>query len=260
MSNTASKVDELVKVDSYSVQNAEELFSFVNLLEDEYVLRRALTDPAFDSGQLAQLLHKLLGGKLENTTIDLISQIAGIGWASGQELAGALDRAGAGILFRQAENNGKLDEVREELFKFGRLVSGNMQLRQIISDAAVEESAKEQLVTDVLGERVTNETRVLARRAVYQQTRSYELAIRRYLDIASDMRGHECARVQVARPLTDAQQAKLVEQLTRIYGVDVDLEIEVNPKVVGGVRVEIADEVIDGSLMTRINEAQRSIG
>ena len=260
MSNTASKVDELVKAGNFSAQNADELFSFVSLLEDEYVLRRALTDPAFDTDQLGKLLHKLLGGKLENTTIDLISQIAGIGCASGQELAGALDRAGAVILFRQAESNGKLDDVREELFKFGRLVSGNTKLRQIFSDSAVDRSAKEQLITELLGEKVTPETRALARRAVYQQTRSYELAIRRYLDIASDMRGHECARVQVARPLTDEQQAKLVMQLTRIYGVAVDLEIEVNPRVVGGVRVEIADEVIDGSLISRINEAQRSIG
>ena len=254
-----SSVDQLVH-ESYSTKNAEELFSFVSVLNAEYVLRRALTDHAFDSDQLAQFIDKLLDGKLEKATIELISQITSLGWPSGQELSRALERAGAGILFRQAERGGKLDEVRDELFKFGRLVSGDRHLREIISNPNVDRSAREALVTELLAERALPETVILARRAVHLNTRSYEHGIRRFLDIASDMRSHACAKVQVARQLTPEQHAKMVAQLQRIYGVEVDLEIEVVPNVVGGVRIEIADDVIDGSISSRIAEAQRSIG
>ena len=68
------------------------------------------------------------------------------------------------------------------------------------------------------------------------------------------------ARVSVARPLTADQLARIKAQLVRIYGVAIDVRVDVDPEVLGGVRIEVGDEIIDGTIQTRLNQARRLIG
>ena len=62
-----------------------------------------------------------------------------------------------------------------------------------------------------------------------------------------------------ARPLDDAQEARLAAVLGRIYGRVVDVQVEVDPEVVGGVRVVIDDEVIDGTVASRLAQVKRTL-
>jgi len=66
--------------------------------------------------------------------------------------------------------------------------------------------------------------------------------------------------VSVARPLTADQLARIKAQLVRIYGVAIDVRVDVDPEVLGGVRIEVGDEIIDGTIQTRLNQARRLIG
>ena len=67
------------------------------------------------------------------------------------------------------------------------------------------------------------------------------------------------ARITSAVPLTAAQRERLAAGLQRLYGKPVHLDMDVDPNVVGGLRVQVGDEVIDGSLSTRLDDAARRI-
>jgi F-type H+-transporting ATPase subunit delta len=67
------------------------------------------------------------------------------------------------------------------------------------------------------------------------------------------------ATVRVARPLSDADRRRLTEALSRTYGREIHLNVVVDPEVIGGIRVEIGDDVIDGTVSSRLDEARRRL-
>ena len=85
------------------------------------------------------------------------------------------------------------------------------------------------------------------------------MALTAYQKIAAEVRGEGVATVRVARPLADADRERLADALARTYGRDVHLNVIVDPDVLGGIRVEIGDDVIDGTVSSRLDDAGRRL-
>ena len=62
-----------------------------------------------------------------------------------------------------------------------------------------------------------------------------------------------------ATPLSDEQQERLAEALTRTYGRDVQVQVSVDESLIGGVTVRVGDEVINGSIAHRLEISRRRI-
>ena len=86
-----------------------------------------------------------------------------------------------------------------------------------------------------------------------------EVAIERLSDVASRRRGQSVARVTSAVPLTAAQERQLTDVLGRLYGRAVGLQVTVDPGVLGGLIIQVGDEVIDGSIAHRLEAARRRL-
>ena len=56
------------------------------------------------------------------------------------------------------------------------------------------------------------------------------------------------ARITSAQPLTDSQRADIVSALERRYGKKVEAELDVDPQLLGGARVQVGDQVIHASV------------
>ncbi len=63
----------------------------------------------------------------------------------------------------------------------------------------------------------------------------------------------------VAAPLTDQQHSRLRSALEAHYGKSVTLQVVLDPSVMGGIRVQVEDEVVDGTVLRRIEEARRHV-
>jgi F-type H+-transporting ATPase subunit delta len=63
----------------------------------------------------------------------------------------------------------------------------------------------------------------------------------------------------VAQPLGAADEQRLADVLGRQYHTTVHLNVVVDPEVLGGVRVEIGDDVIDGTIASRLDDARRRV-
>jgi F-type H+-transporting ATPase subunit delta len=111
----------------------------------------------------------------------------------------------------------------------------------------------------LLGEKTLPATNVLVQQAVSGVDTSVDTALRSYQDIAAGARGETVATVHTARALSVADQQRLGAALGKQYDTTVHLHVVVDPDLVGGLRVEIGDDVIDGTVANRLDDARRSI-
>lgn len=236
---------------------ADDLFAVVDALDGSPPLRRALTDPGTSEDGRRALAHSLLDKVVSKPAAKLVADAVAMRWAGGRTLAAALERQAVRALLLQAESRGQLEEVEDELFRFGRLVDSSPELRNSLSDRSVPVGHRQDLVSDLLKGKVSAATITLARRAAGARERTYAHTLETYINLAAAQKNRVVATVRVARPITIAQAERLRVTLSRQVGRDLALQIVVDPHVLGGVRVELGNEIIEGTVSHRLDEARR---
>ncbi|MEE4540679.1 F0F1 ATP synthase subunit delta [Streptomyces sp. V4-01] len=237
---------------------AGELAAVTALLHRERTLRRALTDPAQTGEAKAQLARRLLGAQLGEDTLDLVTGMVRARWSQSRDLVDAIEELADDADLIAAEQADGLDEVEDELFRFSRIVGSSIELRSALSDRVAARDAKSALLHTLLGGRANPVTeRLVTRLVTAPRGRSLDGGIESLSKLAAARRGRMVAEVVSAVALSDVQKQRLGDALARIYGRRVHLNLDVDPAVLGGVRVRIGDEVINGSIADRLDEAAR---
>ncbi|MEU0050768.1 F0F1 ATP synthase subunit delta [Streptomyces sp. NPDC006184] len=241
-----------------AAQLADELAAVTALLDREAGVRRALTDPGKDGEAKAQLVQRLIGGQVSGSTADLVSGLARSRWSQSRDLVDAVEELASIADLTAAEKSGTLDDVEDELFRFGRIVSSATGLRAALTDRAAGAPAKTELLHQLLGGRAKPVTeRLVTRLATAPRGRSLEAGLESLSRLAAERRNRMVAVVTSAVPLSDGQKERLGAALTKLYGRRMHLNLDVDPEVVGGVRVQVGDEIINGSIADRLDEAAR---
>ncbi|MDQ7993460.1 MAG: F0F1 ATP synthase subunit delta [Propionicimonas sp.] len=238
---------------------ADELFAVVGLLRGQVSLRNALSDLTAPEDARRRLAEAVFGSRVSAEALGVVGAAAGLRWTSGADLTAALERQGVRAVLRAAQQAGTLDAVEEELFRFSRIIAADHALRGVIEDRNASQEGREQLVSDLLSGRAQAATVVLAKRAVGAANRTVALTLDSYLVLAADERSRAIAQVTVARPLTVEQSERLRAALSRQVGREVSLQVSVDPRVIGGVRVQLGDEVIEGTVAGRLDAAERQL-
>ncbi|MFD7920032.1 F0F1 ATP synthase subunit delta [Streptomyces sp. NPDC059740] len=237
---------------------ADELAGVTDLLDREVSLRRVLTDPAQSGTAKADLVRRLLDGQIGGEALDLVSGMVRSRWSRSRDLADTLEELSHSADLVAAERAGSLDDVEDELFRFARIVASSTELRSALTDRRAGRDAKAELLRRLLGGRADAVTERLIVRLVSQpRGRSLEAGLDALSKLAAARRGRLVAVVTSAVPLSDAQRDRLGAALASLYGHQIHLNMDVDPEVVGGVRVRIGDEVIDGTVSERLAEASR---
>jgi len=236
------------------------LFSVAALLDEQPSLRAALTDPARSGEDKAALVRSLLGGKVAEQVVDLVSGMVRSRWSSPRDLAEGTTRLGVEAVLVSAQRHDRLDEVQDELFRFTRIVASQPALRLALTDRGLPVERKSDLLTELLQEKTTVEAARLIVHAVTEpRGHSLESNLEALADAAAARRQRQVATVAAAVPLTEHQRDRLAAALSAQLGHDVQLNVVIDPDVVGGLRVSLGDEVIDGTWATRLDDAQRRI-
>jgi F-type H+-transporting ATPase subunit delta len=251
-----------VLLDGVSVDDAfaSDLFAVVDVLESSAALRRAVTDPGAPEGARKALVHGLFQGKVSESVITFVGVAAEMRWAGGRTFAAALDRQAVRAELAAAEQAGTLDETEDELFRFARTVEANPDLRNVLADRSVPVDKRTDLVGELLGGRASDSTVRLAKRAVHARERTFAHTIEGYVTLAAAQKNRVVATVRVAQALSSDQRDRLRTALTKQVGREVAVQEIIDPSVLGGVRVEFGDEVIEGTVASRLDEARRLFG
>ena len=237
-----------------------ELQAVGELLDRELSLRRTLSESTTAADARASLLRRLLDGKVGAATLDIVDDTVRRPWSGGRDLRDGLLRLGRTAMFLRAERSGDLDDIEDELFRFARIVDANPDLSVILDDPAVDPDGRAALVKGVLGDRSNPlTTELLTGLARHTGGRSYSFGIRELVDQAAERTDKVVAVVQSAIALSEEQDSRLRAALQRIYHRDIAVHVLVQPELQGGMRVQIGDEVIDGSVAGRIDALRRSL-
>jgi F-type H+-transporting ATPase subunit delta len=238
----------------------DELFAVARLLDSEHGLRRTLTDPARPAAAKAGLVRSLLDGKVSAETVDLVAGLVSARWSASRDLADATEELAVKAMVIGAEKSRQLDDLEDELFRFGRVVAGQQELRLALSDPNLPDERKRGLLGALLdGKAIPAAQRLITEAAIRPRGRSLEANLDDYARVAAERKQRLIAVVRVASALTQQQQERLAAALAAIYGHDVYLNIVLDPQVVGGMSVQVGDEFIDASVASRLAALRRRL-
>jgi len=152
-----------------------------------------------------------------------------------------------------AERAGTLDDVEDQLFRFGRVLAAEPGLRLALEDPMAPADRKVALLDRLIGDRVDPATRQLLEQAVRApRGRGSERTVTELVELAAARRERYVAYVTAPAPLTEQQERRLATALARIYGRQASLQVTVDPQLLGGLVVRVNDEIIDGSVLSRL--------
>jgi F-type H+-transporting ATPase subunit delta len=252
------QVEEAIGSGADATRLGEELFALCVVLDAQPTLRRVLTDPTVEADRKTELAKGLLSD-FDDATVAVVGGSVRLRWSLARNLSDALEQGGIAAFLAAAEAEGDLDELDDELFRFARIVEGNPQLREAFNDRTAPVSARQRLVDTLIGERVGAPALHLVRQAVGGRHRSVVTALAEMQRLAAARRQRLVAVVRVARPLKAKMHRRLVKALTARFGHELQLNVIIDPDVQGGVRVTVGNEVVDGTVSTKLAEARRRL-
>ena len=237
--------------------SGEELFAVAAVLRGEAALRRVATDVSVAGEAKAALAQQVFGGKVGADVLAVVSDAVTRRWTATRDLPDALEHLGlVAVVKASGPDSGRLSD---ELFAVGQLVKDNPELRDALSDPARSLADKRGLVTGLLSGKALPATVVLAEQALAGTHRTVGVALAAYQSVAAKVHGQGVATVRVAHPLSDAERQRLTDALARQYDRPIHVNTVVDPDVIGGIRIEIGDDVIDGTVASRLDHARRKL-
>ena len=237
-----------------------ELFAVVGLLDREHALRRALADPGKPAAEKGAVAGALLHGKVTQRTEALVVTAVEGHWASPGDMVDAIEELAVSAMVLAADADGSLDDLEDELFRFSRVVSGSRTCAPRWPIPACPTTASATCSAPCSTARWVPSTLTLITQVVeHPRGRPLERALDMCAGIAARRREQLIAVVRSAVELSAAQRRRLAEALSASYGHKIHLNVVLDPSVVGGMSVQIGDELIDGTAASRLAEVRRKL-
>ena len=241
-------------------QFANDLFVILSVLSSSIGVRRALTDNARDASAKAELISNLFGKNISSAAQSLLASAASLRWSSPGEIADAIENLAVEAESAVADKNSELEKLENQLFDFARVLKSNPDLRQALNTSADTDEGKLALLEAVIKGKYSSSTLNLLRKVVtLRRGRSIDATLAAYSHYVSSRKDRLVAHVKSAVELSSSQIEKLVAALTKQMGRPVHINLEIDPKVLGGISIRYADDVIDGTIVNRIAEAGRAL-
>ena len=242
---------------------AAELVSVAKILVREPVLTRHLTAPAEDTAPRIRLVERLVTGQVGEATLDVLRSAVSQRWSTGSDMIDAVEHVSQQALLEVAERENTADEVEDQLFRFSRILDAQPRLAILLGDESAAADGRLRLLGAVLagagGPVNPIAATLLSQTVELLRGAPAEESMKNLAEAAVARRGEIVAQVSAAADLTDAQRARLTEVLGRIYGHPVSLQLQIDPDVLGGLLISVGDEVIDGTLSSRLAAAEAQL-
>jgi ATP synthase F1 delta subunit len=242
---------------------ADDLTSVAAMLIGETVVTRYVTLPAEDASPRVRLIERLVSGKVGQPALDLLKSAVSERWSADSDLVDAVELVSRQALLIRAEQAGQLDEVEDQLFRFSRILDLQPRLAILLGDYEVPADGRVRLLRNVLGNATADvdpiTAELLSKTVELLRGQSAGEAVQGLAEVAVARRGEVVAHVSAAAELTDAQHTRLTEVLSRIYGHPVTAQMNIDPDLLGGLAISVGDEIIDGTLSSRLAAAQTQL-
>ncbi|MDQ1083403.1 MULTISPECIES: F0F1 ATP synthase subunit delta [Microbacterium] len=247
--------EALASTSGVDLDVARELFAAVAAVSGSSQLSGALSDSSVPADARAGLVSAVFGASYSPVTVSLLSDAARQRWSSAAEFVEGLEE-----LAIRATAVAEPGDIESELFSFSRTVASNGELELALGGRMGGASAKGTLVSTLLDGRASAGTALIVSSLVeHARGRRVRALLRRAERLVADQRARIVATVSAAAPLSEDQQTRLQNALSARYGSAVTLNTVIDPTVLGGLRVQVADDVIDASVSARLADLRQRI-
>lgn len=232
-----------------------ELFLAARTIAESSQLSSALSAWGVAGEARADVARRVFGA-FQPETVALLTAAAGQRWSSLEDLIAGVEA----LAIRAAAISAPSVDIEGELFEVSRTVAANPELELALGSRLGDSSAKGALIEALLTGRASEATTLIVSSLVQQpRERRVRALLTRALRLVADERGRTVATVYAAAAPDAAQLDRLRGILAQRYGSEVALNLVVDPAVIGGLRVEIGDDVIDATVSSRLNDLRQRL-
>jgi F-type H+-transporting ATPase subunit delta len=243
---------ELSSTGSADLATADELFSAGRIIGGSAQLISMLTDTATDATQKQAILAAVFGTNLSPATLGLLRTVVSHRWSGTDDLLAGIEELG---LRAAAESAPATVNIDAELFAFGTAVSSDSELELAVSSKLGSAESKVALVEALLAKKVSPQTLSIVRHLM-QQPRGRRIGelLRTAASIVADQSGLAVATITSATPIRAVQLERLQKSLAAKFGRALKFNLVVDAALIGGLRVQVGDTVIDDSVASKLKD------
>jgi F-type H+-transporting ATPase subunit delta len=248
---------QLAKAD---LKFAEEIFGIGAAIGSSIQLRNILSDPSGEKKAKAGALQAVFGKAVSKEALEFANTLSCYRWSKGGDLVAAFTQLGVFTIAGIVAKAKKLEELEAELFAFNQALASDRDLQTAFSSRQASLEAKLELMDTLTKKKVSEAATILLRNAIIN-SRNVRLAVmlENFIKQVSAYAQRLVANVTVAAELSKSQLERLEATLTKTYGQEINLNVEIDPSILGGVKVQVSGEIIDGSVVARLNQAKMQL-
>lgn len=251
---------ESTSANTPSTEIASELFEAVRVIDSSNQLVRLLSDPGRDEDLKADVVRRLFGGRVSEAALEVLLEASRCTWSEQNHLLEGIEFAGVSLVLDEARGRGTAHTVEEELFQVARLVEDTPELSEAFDSKRDDVPARVGITERLLGGKVDEATVSLAAQAVsFEPEAKVPARLLEFANFASAERDRRSGVVTSAIALSPEQQERLTRILSARYGGELSLNYEIDPSVIGGLRITIGDDLYDATIFGRVRDARERI-
>ena len=245
--------------DAWRIGN--ELFTITKVLDDSIQLERALTDPPRPVADKVAVLTELLGDNVHPMTMEIMTDLVSRHWSRARDIANAVEDFGVDAMMYYADATGATLQVSVELSELHSALLNLSVVRAKLYDYQATSEARVKLFHEVFSGKTLNKvTMRLAEHATCNlRRRRYLETIQWLINKFSRHMGESMVTVTTATPLKKEQIKRLVEVYSAKVGRQVHINSVVDPTVLGGMRIQVGDEVTDNTVVAQLQNLHRKV-
>ena len=245
--------------DAWRIGN--ELFTVTKVLDDSIQLERALTDPSRPVADKVAVLKELLGDNAHPMTMEIMTDLVSRRWSRARDIANAVEDFGVDAMMYYADATDTTLQVSIELSELHSALLNLPVVRAKLYDYQATSEARVKLFREVFSGKTLNKvTMRLAEHATCNlRRRRYLETIQWLINKFSRHMGESMVTVTTATPLKKEQLKRLVEVYSAKVGRQVHINSVVDPTVLGGMRIQVVDEVTDNTVVAQLPNLHRKV-
>ena len=244
--------------DAWRIGN--ELFTITKVLDDSIQLERALTDPSRPVADKVAVLKELLGDNAHPMTMEIMTDLVSRRWSRARDIANAVEDFGVDAMMYYADATDATLQVSIELSELHSALLNLPVVRAKLYDYQATSEARVKLFREVFSGKTLNKvTMRLAEHATCNLRRRRYLETIQWLNKFSRHMGESMVTVTTATPLKKEQIKRLVEVYSAKVGRQVHINSVVDPTVLGGMRIQVGDEVTDNTVVAQLQNLHRKV-
>ena len=245
--------------DAWRIGN--ELFTITKVFDGSIQLERALTDLSRPVADKVAVLKELLGGNAHPMTMEIMTDLVSRRWSRVRDIANAVEDFGVDAMMYYADATDATLQVSIELSELHSALLNLPVVRSKLYDYQATSEARVRLFREVFSGKTLNKvTMRLAEHATCNlRRRRYLETIQWLINKFSRHMGESMVTVTTATPLKKEQIKRLVEVYSAKVGRQVHINSVVDPTVLGGMRIQVGDEVTDNTVVAQLQNLHRKV-